>query len=67
MGGWSCGAGTELFEEIGILLYVEGFLGMWVDRWGVWRGELRVIGWVSLEGRGDEAIRPVRWVREEDI
>ena len=59
------GAGTELVEEKGLLLCVEVFFGLWGDRWGVWRGKLRVLRWVRLEGEGDEASRPVRWGHEE--
>ena len=40
-------------------MYVEGLLGLGIDRWRVWRGELRVLGWVRLEVEVDKARRPV--------
>ena len=61
LGDWSCGERTELVQEIGKRLCVGGYLGLWEDRWGVWRGDMRVLGWVrlKLKGEGDETSRPV--------
>ena len=44
----------------------RSFLSLWGEMWGSWRVYLRVLGWVRLEGEGDEANRPVQWGLEEE-
>ena len=51
---------------MGLLLCVEGFLGLWGDWWGVCTGEMRVLGWVRIEGEGDVTSRPIQLGLEED-